>query len=298
MPVAALKQPVRRPRRAAPWITTLVLVALGAFLLWRGLDYYRQDLVTRTEHADHSLLRPAGLVGHGYGIVGTGLILTNLLYLVRRRFAKVLPAWVGSMKRWLDVHVVTGLAGSLLVLFHSAFQLRTPIATVTAASLAVVVATGLVGLYLYALIPRSSLKRLKDRLAEIEPILPGFVAGVRAGLERVPCTSLAADASFARTLWTVPRWVLEARARRRVVTTAARADKTFRVLVGTDRDLARDLVDELAVFAEAEVDTLALSALVRSWRSLHRFLALLMVVSVTVHIVVAWFYGFRWVFSG
>ena len=117
------------------------------------------------------------------------------------------------MNTWLDVHVVTGLAGSVLVLFHSAFQLRTAIATTTALSLTIVVVTGLVGFYLNALLPRSGLKALKERLAELEPLLPGLTGHVRESVERVPCTRLAANASFLATVWTVPRWLLEARAR-------------------------------------------------------------------------------------
>src|SRR4051812_23318479 len=85
-------------QRTALWITVLVLTSLAAVLLWRGYAYYRLDLVSRAEHPDYRLLNPAGFIGHGYGIVGTALIATNLLYLVRRRFAKVLPNWVGSMK--------------------------------------------------------------------------------------------------------------------------------------------------------------------------------------------------------
>jgi hypothetical protein len=288
-------QPPRPPRRLAPWITLLILVTLTGFLLWRGLGYYRQDLVARTDHPDYRLLRPAGLIGHGYGIVGTGLILTNLLYLARRRFATA--TWLGSIKAWLNIHVVTGLTGSLLVLFHSAFQLRTAIATVTAVSLAIVVVTGLVGLYLYELIPKPTTRRLKERLDELQALLPALVGGVDEAVRQVPCTRLPGDASFLKTLWTVPRWILEARARRRAVKRAAHADKTFRVLLKTDRALAQAIVAELAVLAAAEVDTNAGTALMRSWRSLHRFLALLMVLSVSVHIGVAWFYGFRWIFS-
>ena len=111
------------PRRFAPWITLLILAVLTELMLWRGYDYYRQGLSARAMHPDYRLLNPGGLLGHGYGMVGTALILTNLLYLVRRRFAKYIPAQMGSMKAWLNAHVLTGLVGSLLVLFHSAFQL-------------------------------------------------------------------------------------------------------------------------------------------------------------------------------
>jgi hypothetical protein len=294
----AVQLPTPAPaRRLAPWITVAILFGLTAFLLWRGYDFYRQDMIARLEHRDYQMLRPAGIIGHGYGIVGTGLILTNLLYLARRRFAGIIPAYLGSVKAWLDVHVVTGLAGSMLVLFHSAFQLRTKIATVTAASLFVVVVTGLVGLYLYELVPKAGLKRFHDRLAEIQPLLPGLVSHVGTFVKAAPCTRLPADASLASVLFTVPRWILEARTRRRGVQKAARADKLLRVVAKTDPAFARLLIDELGRLAAAEVDTQAGSAMVRSWRSVHRFLAIVMVLSVSVHIGVAWVYGFRWIFS-
>jgi hypothetical protein len=286
-----------RPRRLAPLVTILILAALTTWLLWRGYSFYRLDPVARPEHPEYRTLRAAGLLGHGYGIVGTGLILTNLLYLVRRRFAKHFPDWMGSVKAWLDMHVVTGLSGSLLVLFHSAFQVRTAIAAVSAASLAVVVGTGLVGLYLHALVPKTGVRPLTGRLAEVKSVLPGMAQAIEDYAAKISPTRLAADASFLRTLFTMPRWLLEARARRRGVKRAARGDKIYRVLARNEPKLARDLLAELEDLAAAEIDVNAVGALVRTWRSLHRFLAILMMLTVTVHIGVAWFYGFRWIFS-
>jgi hypothetical protein len=265
-------------------------------MLWRGFDYYRQGLSARAVHPDYRLLNPAGFLGHGYGMVGTALIVTNLLYLIRRRFAKYIPNQLGSMKAWLNAHVFTGLVGSLLVLFHSAFQLRTAVATVTSVSLGIVVVTGLVGLYLYLLIPKAGLQPFRARLAEIEPLLPGLVKCVDEFVQQTPATRLPLDASFVRTLYTIPRWVFQARARRRGIRNAAREDKLFRVVAKADVTLARDLVAELGVLAAAEVDTHAGRAVMGSWRSLHRFLAILMLLSVSVHIAVAWHYGFRWIF--
>jgi hypothetical protein len=283
-------------RRIGLWITVLVLGALAALLLWRGFDFYRQDLGSRPVHPQYRTLNPAGFLGHGYGMVGTAMILTNLLYLVRRRFTNILPNWIGSMKAWLNAHAFTGLVGSLLILFHSAFQLRTPIATVTSVSLGIVVVTGLIGLYLHALVPKAGLKPLKNRLAEIEPLLPGLVKCVEQFVQAAPVTALPHDASFMRTMFTIPRWVFEARARRRGVNTAAREDKLFRVLEHNEPALARSFLVELGGLAAAEIDTQAGAAIMRSWRSLHRFLALLMIASVSVHIGVAWYYGFRWIF--
>jgi hypothetical protein len=279
------------------WITIVLLLAVGGLLLWRGFGFYRLPLADRVDHRDYRTLNPAGLIGHGYGIVGTALILSNLLYLVRRRFAKHLPDSIGSMRAWLNGHAFTGVLGSLLVVFHSAFQLRTPIATVTSLSLAIVVATGLIGFYIHALVPRAGLRPFHDRLDELRPLLPGMVECVDQYVRSAPVTTLPHDASLLRTLFTIPRWIFESRARRRGLKKAAREDKLFRVLEHNDRSLARAFADELGDLASKEVDTQAAAAMMRSWRSLHRFLAILMISSVTVHIGVAWFYGFRWIFE-
>lgn len=284
----------KQPRRVAPIATVVLLVALGAYLYFRGHGFYRLSAEARLDHAEYKLLRPAGLIGHGYGVVGTGLILTNLLYLLRRRFAFLS---LGSLRRWLDIHVVAGLGGAVLVVYHSAFQLRTAIATTTAVSLAVLVVTGAVGLYIYRLVPKPGNVQLTARLADVEPLLPKFVRATRALVDEVPCTSLAADASIVSTLLTVPKWIVEARARRRAVYRAAREDAALAVLRKKQRGIIRDLVHELADLAAKEVDTNATVALMRSWRSLHGFMAILMVLCVVVHIGVAWVYGYRWVLS-
>jgi hypothetical protein len=200
------------------------------------------------------------------------------------------------MQAWLNAHVLTGLVGSLLILFHSAFQLRTAVATVTSVSLAIVVATGLIGLYLYLLLPKAGLRPFRGRLAELEPLLPGLTKSLDEFVRRNPVTQLPADASFLRSIFTIPWWVAQARMRRRGLHKAAKADRVLRLVAKADPRLAQDLVAELADLAAAEVDTNAGSAMMRSWRSLHRFLAILMLLSVSVHIAVAWYFGFRWIF--
>jgi hypothetical protein len=275
----------------------LVLLGVAAALTWHGLDYYRQGLAARAAHPAYRSLNPAGLVGHGYGMFGTALIATNLLYLVRKLLARRISDKFGSLTAWLNAHVFTGLVGSLFVLFHSAFQLRTAIATVTSVSLGIVVVTGLVGLYLHSLIPKAPLKKFKQRLAEVEPLLPGLAKRVEGYVQCAPVTRLPADAGFLRTIFTIPRWILDARARRRGLDEAAREDKLVRAVALKDPAFVRDLIAELGDLAASEVDTNAGTAVMRSWRSLHRFLAILMLLSVSVHIAVAWYYGFRWIFS-
>jgi len=282
-----------RPGRGR-FVLTFVLVVTTAVLLARGYDFYMLGLEDRVEHEDYRILSPGSIVGHGYGIVGTALILTNLLYLVRRRVAAFR---LGSMEAWMNLHVVTGLVGSVLILFHSAFQLRTPIATVTSVSLATVVLTGVVGRYFYALAPKPDSQQLADNLLALDALVPGLGNLIRKGLKDAKVTFLPANASLVRALGTIPRWSREGRARRNLVREAFHEVTRPHTMLPEELTETNRIIRETATLARGEARTAAGTALLRSWRGLHRFLAVLMILSVTSHIVVAWFYGYRWIWS-
>jgi len=84
---------------------------------------------------------------------------------------------------------------------------------------------------------------------------------------------------------------------RGAVRRVARADEQLERVRKKERKFVRGLVTDVAKLAASEVDAVAGQALLRSWRSVHRFMAILMVVAVTVHVAVAWVYGYRWIFS-
>lgn len=277
-----------------PSLLFLSLFALTALLLWRGAEFYRLDLEARIDHADFRKLSPGAPLGHGYGVFGTLLVLTNLLYLARRRFAR----WnLGSMQLWLNIHVFTGLFGSVLILFHSAFQLRSQVASLTAFALALVVVSGIVGRYFYSLSPTPARSELREQLAVIEVFDALAAAKLMAAIQALPAPPQPARAGLRGSLATIPGWLAHDRSRRATV-------RQFLEPVRKQRDLARDerryldaACGQLERLVREPVRTAAGASLLRTWRSLHRFMALLMIVSVTVHIAVAWVFGYRWIFE-
>lgn len=272
----------------------LALMALAAGMLWRGLDYYVLSVSDRVEHEDYRVLGPGGLVGHGYGIIGTALIVLNLAYLVRRLLAR-LP--LGSMRTWLDVHVLTGLAGGLLVLFHSAFQFRTPIAGVSSAAVAVVVLTGIVGRTLHVLAPRRDVAALSTALDALESTAPGSRARLEQAMRATAPTQLDAHAGLARVIAQLPRWAWQRQTRRRAVRRAARAALDELVTDATMRPMSDRVARSVVSLAGAEVTGVAATTLLRGWKGIHRLLAILMILTVPAHIAVAWLYGYRWIWS-
>lgn len=263
-----------------------VLLAISGFALHRGYDFYRLSLDARVDHDDFRILSPGEFIGHGYGVVGTALMFTNLLYVVRRKLARF-P--LGSMRFWLDLHVVTGLVGALLVVFHSAFQLRTPIATITSLSLFLVVITGIVGRYLYALSPKLDDSLFESDVSLLEKRRAGWETSIRDAM-RAEFTNLPANASLLRALLTVPTWLRERSERRQAVFEASAP------FLEANSD-AKAVAQRVAEHAADEVRVAAASALLRTWRGMHRLFAILMLLAVAVHIGVAWFYGYRWIFS-
>lgn len=121
---------------------------------------------------DGALPRASSFVGHGIGIVGFVLILmTETLYSIRKR---VTDARWGSVSGWLRFHIFTGLVGPYLVLLHTAMRFQ-GLAGIAMLLTIVVVASGIVGRYVYTAVPRTvyveatadgpELERQAERLA-------------------------------------------------------------------------------------------------------------------------------------
>jgi len=233
-----------------------------------------------------------------YGNVGIALILGNLLYLVRRRLVNV--TWLGSMRAWMDWHVFSGIVGPAFVVLHSAFTLRTWPAMVSAASLAIVVVTGLFGRYLYRLVPRVADGRVEPTeelasdvdhaLMSLRALGPGAVQAAELVEDKVEAvvaktgrsrTGVGAIYSALRALWQLRE--LRPAARTAALGAGASADaatEIARAAAAIGRLIARfDLIDQLARAASF-------------WRGLHRNLVVVMLIAASLHVSVAIYLGF------
>lgn len=277
-----------------PTLTIVLLVALCAFMTWQGWRFYLTPLSDRFHHPAYHLLSPSGFLGHGYGFVGTALIMTNLLYVVRRKLA----SWpLGSMRMWLDLHVLTGLSGSMMILFHSAFQLRNMIATVTAVALLLVVLSGLIGRYLVSLQPRADPQLRAEFLMWLRKEVPEVFERINAELKQNPVTIIEKSVSVIGAIARVPMWLRQARRRRVAVRRSFALTPVPDQFIGRYAQEYREVQRELANLVSLDARAYAASVVLRGWRNIHRFFAIVMIVSVVVHIGVAWYYGYRWIWE-
>ena len=138
-------------RRLFTWIFSIFIVLL-LIIGWRGRD--------------ESYLNAADGGGYALGIIGGSLILLLLLYPVRKHL-KAIRSW-GPIKYWFQIHMLFGVIGPVLIIFHSNFGLGSTNSNLALFSMLLVASSGLVGRYFYTKIhfglygQKASLKELRQ----------------------------------------------------------------------------------------------------------------------------------------
>jgi len=130
---------------------TVFGILIVGYLTYVGLNYYRLPIAERVRSPLHESLRPGGNWGHGVGIVATLVMLSNFLYPIRKH-----ARWMKgkkSIRNWLTFHMFVGLMSPIVILFHAAFQSNNMVATLSYVSVLLVVSSGIVGRFIYGLIP-------------------------------------------------------------------------------------------------------------------------------------------------
>ena len=127
----------------------LVLILLA----FNGYQYYSLPVEERFFNASHSVLKPSGLWGHGFGIIGTLMVFVGVaIYMIRKRSRRLIT--FGYLKHWLELHIFLCTVGPILVLYHTAFKFG-GIVSVSFWSMVLVVLSGVAGRFIYIQIPRT-----------------------------------------------------------------------------------------------------------------------------------------------
>jgi len=196
----------------------------------------------------------------------------------------------------MTVHVVTGILALLLVVLHGAMAPRNTVGGWAFAALGVLVVTGAIGRYLYSFVPRAANGRelLADEVHARVAALSSEWDRDGRGLADTLRAEIAAlggarpwDQGFvrrARALLAGQGGLRRALAR---LQHAARAHDVPESQVARLAELARE-AHRAALLAAHYED---LRALLSTWRFLHRWVALLMVLLAAWHVVTALRWG-------
>ncbi len=130
------------------WTTVGVAGVVSAAAVWiLGDVYYALPVAARPWATLHRTLGSGGSLCHLLGIAGSSLMVLNLLYLVRRRWARL--GRFGPLSTWLTFHVAAGVGGVALVLTHTAGDFGNPVARWCTVAALVVLFTGGLGRWIY-----------------------------------------------------------------------------------------------------------------------------------------------------
>jgi hypothetical protein len=272
------------------------VVCLGTVLFfvlsrWR---YYQLPMEERIDHPCHSQLRPSGYMGLRFGIVGLLLMILNLGYLARKNVPFL--SRFGALRNWMAFHVFTGLVGPALILLHSSFLLRSALGTLSFVAMWVVVVTGILGRFIYSRVPRS-LEGRELELQEVRQRLQGYFQeleklGIGASILQNSKDGIS-EGSSGGVLSTILGLFTSGgrmereylKLRKAVLSSKALRDSAHSIL-----PLAKRIYRErqwLKRYAE-------LRSLMGTWRFFHRWLAIVMLLVVAFHILMAVNFGDLW----
>lgn len=146
-------------------------------------------------HVRHGVPYKSG-TGFGYalGLIGGSMMLVMLLYPVRKR-VRFMREW-GPLKYWFQIHMAQGIVGPLLLVFHSTLHVGSFNAGVALASLLLVVASGIVGRFIYRRI-HHGLFGSRATVQELERTMMKELEALDSLLRRMPLVKGELDAFVA-----------------------------------------------------------------------------------------------------
>ncbi|MBK7407780.1 MAG: hypothetical protein IPL49_09205 [Saprospirales bacterium] len=278
--------------------TFVFLVVLATvYLFYRGIPYYSTSEVERFYHPDHDLFKPSGAFGHGLGIIGTLMVLFGVFsYMGRKRYRFLVR--LGRLKYWLEFHIFLCSLGPILIMYHTAFKFG-GIVSISFWSMVAVVASGVIGRFIYIQIPRTiegrelSLQEVKEMKTNIGTFIQNSYSLDQESYQAILAATTASPQREGGNLFSriVHKYFEDGR-NIRAVKRILRANK----LSGVDvRKVTKLIRDEMAL--NNRIDRLqTMQQLFKYWHVAHLPFAIIMLIIMVIHVIVTITFGYRWIF--
>jgi len=278
-------------------IMVLIVVAVTAYIGFIGYSYYTLSIEDRYFNPNHQLLKSSGIFGHGFGIIGSLLIVIGVAtYMLRKRVRKF--SRLGILKYWLEFHIFLCVLGPILVLFHTSFKFG-GLVSISFWSMVAVVLSGLIGRYIYLQIPRTiegremslnEINQTKDALnKQLSVVYQLDESSLDAILQTV---KMRPDRSGSNM---VKRSIDKFHFERQTIRQVRSILKQQKISGKNSRKVLSLIRDEINL--NRKIDRLiTMQNLFKYWHVAHLPFAILMLIIMIVHVIVTITFGARWIF--
>ncbi len=262
----------------------LMVIVATMYIGVVGYSYYSLPLEERFYHEQYDWFKPSGIFGQGLGVIGTAMMFFGVfIYIAHKRY-NVLGKSV-RLKYLLEFHIFLCTLGPILILFHTTFKFG-GIVSVAFWSMVAVVLSGVAGRFIYLQIPRSiegramSLDELQQKKNSLLDSLSNLALedanSIQSILENHESTGWSSG-------------------RRKVVSKLKKLLKKRGVSRNKIKDIIQVAGEEITL--SHKIGRLELmQKLFNYWHVIHMPFAIIMLIIVVVHIAVAIYFGYNWIF--
>lgn len=281
------------------FITALIIIILATFTLlsYKGYSYYNTSLDQRFFNADHTLLKPSGILGHGLGIIGSLLIIIGVFsYMIRKRNRSLLH--LGILKYWLEFHIFLCTLGPILILFHTAFKFGGLVA-VSFWSMVAVFLSGIIGRFIYIQIPRT-IEGRELSLGEVRDMKTnaGDLMNLSAQMDE-ESYNVILDLTQKRTGWNqenfVAHFLKNYRDDKKSLRKVKSVLKNNKLTRAQNKEVLKLVKNEISLNRKIE-RLVVMQNMFKYWHVAHLPFALIMLVIMIIHVAVTVVLGYRWIF--
>ena len=254
---------------------------------------------------DKQLLNPEEGVGYWLGIVGGFLMLLLLLYPSGKKSA--LLRRLGMVKHWFRIHMLIGLIGPLLILYHCNFSVDAMNSKVALYSMLGVAFSGIIGRYIYTRIhrglygKRANIEELRSEISDslensrgLASILPGFIGELHSVSAELLGDQFTRSISLKHSLlWTIKYYVVRAKMYfliRRELRVRAILSETLQANTRNLRKTANAYAAQQVKLMQQVAQISIFERLFSLWHVFHMPLFILLVISALVHVLAVHMY--------
>jgi hypothetical protein len=262
-------------------------------------------LVVGWNYSEEGHLTPKNGTGYWLGIVGASAMLLLMVYPMRKRMQRL---WfLGSVPFWFRTHMLLGIFGPLLVVFHSNFKLGALNSNVAFVVMLVVAGSGVIGRYIYGKIHmglngrKAAVKQILDDASQMQRLLDAELpcgGTITAEMKTFADMAMAPRKSAIGSLLAmlalgVRSQLLRARLARRVRTAVAKAADGQRWSRRERREREAEARSHLRLYFAAigKAATFGFfERLFAAWHVLHLPLFFLLIAAALAHVFAVHFY--------